>query len=118
MQVAFYSDSIIDPALNGVGEITTESGGVLPDEYSGTFSVQGNDYATRGMRVVLQRKLLSDLTATFDYSYGVMLDLSRPDAQLHNAREWIRTERRQALPPKLTRHVPHSQPPCTTPSPH
>src|SRR6266478_2417639 len=29
MQVAFYSDSIIDPALNGVGQITAESGGVL-----------------------------------------------------------------------------------------
>jgi len=109
MQVAFYSDSIIDPALNGVGEITAESGGVLPDEYSGTFSVQGNDYATRGMRVVLQRKLLSDLTATLDYSYGGVLDLSRPDVQLQDAREWIRTERRQAVAAKFSGTVPKAK---------
>jgi hypothetical protein len=109
MQVAFYSDSIIDPALNGVGEITAESGGVLPDEYSGTFSVQGNDFATRGMRVVLQRKLLSDLTATLDYSYGGVLDLSRPDVQLQDAREWIRTERRQAVAAKFSGTLPKAK---------
>jgi len=42
MQVAFYSDSIVDPVLNGVGETSAESGEVLPDVYSGTFSYQGN----------------------------------------------------------------------------
>ena len=52
-----------DPVLTGVGEMipgemAAESGEVLPDVYSGTFSYQGNDFATRGMRVVLQRKLL------------------------------------------------------------
>src|ERR1035441_7123350 len=62
MQVAFYSDSIVDPALIGIGEMTpgaesAVSGDVLPDVYSGTFSYQGNDFATRGMRVVVQRKL-------------------------------------------------------------
>jgi hypothetical protein len=83
MQVAFYSDSIVDPVLTGVGandagEMMAESGDLLPDIYSGTFSYQGNNFATRGMRVVLQRKLLSDLTATLDYAYGGVLDLSRP----------------------------------------
>ena len=52
MQVAFYSDSVIDPVLTGLGEMTAESGEVLPDVYSGTFSYQGNDFSTRGMRVV------------------------------------------------------------------
>ena len=45
------------------------------------------------MRAVLQRKLLSDLTATLDYSYGGVLDLTQPDVQLQDARNWIRTER-------------------------
>src|ERR1019366_7525596 len=75
MQVAFYSDSMVDPVLTGVGEVS-ESGDVLPDLYSGAVRYQGNDFATRGMRVVLQRKLYSDLTATLDYSYGGVLDLS------------------------------------------
>jgi hypothetical protein len=109
MQVAFYSDSFIDPVLTGVGEMTAESGEVLPDVYSGTFSYQGNDFATRGMRVVLQRKLLSDLTATLDYAYGGVLDLSRPDVQLQDAREWIRAEQRQAVAAKFSGTVPKSK---------
>jgi hypothetical protein len=109
MQVAFYSDSIIDPALTGVGEITAESGEVLPDVYSGTFSYQGNDFSTRGMRVVLQRKLLSDLTATLDYAYGGVLDLSRPDVQLQDARQWIRAEQRQAVAAKFSGTVPKTK---------
>jgi hypothetical protein len=106
LQVAFYADSLADPVLTGVGEMTAESGEVLPDVYSGTFSYQGNNYATRGMRVVLQRKLLSDLTATLDYAYGGVLDLSRPDVQLQDAREWIRAEQRQAVAAKFSGTVP------------
>jgi hypothetical protein len=109
LQIAFYSDRILDPALAGLGEVSAESGDVLPDVYSGTFSYRGNDYATRGMRVVLQRKLLSDLTATLDYAYGGALDLSRPDIQLQDAREWIRTERRQAVAAKFSGTVPKAK---------
>ncbi len=109
MQVAFYSDSIVDPVLTGIGEMTAESGEVLPDVYSGTFSYQGNDFATRGMRVVLQRKLLSDLTATLDYAYGGVLDLARPDVQLQDARQWIRAERRQAVAAKFSGTVPKAK---------
>ncbi len=109
MQVAFYADSIADPVLTGVGETTGESGEVLPDVYSGTFSYQGNDYATRGMRVVVQRKLLSDLTATLDYAYGSVLDLSRPDVQLQDARDWIRAQRRQAVAAKFSGSVPKTK---------
>jgi hypothetical protein len=109
MQIAFYSDRIIDPVLAGVGEVSAESGEVLPDVYSGTFSYRGNDYETRGMRVVLQRKLLSDLTATLDYAYGGALDLSRPDVQLQDAREWIRTERHQAVAAKFSGTVPKAK---------
>ncbi len=109
MQVAFYADSMVDPVLTGVGEVSAESGEVLPDMYSGTFSYQGNDFATRGLRVVLQRKLLSDLTATLDYAYGGVLDLSRADVQLQDARDWIRTERRQAVAAKFSGTIPKSK---------
>ena len=114
MQVAFYADSMTDPVLTGIGEmtpgeITAESGEVLPDVYSGTFSYQGNDFETRGMRVVLQRKLYSDLTATLDYAYGGVLDLSRPDVQLQDAREWIRAERRQAVAAKFSGTLPKAK---------
>jgi carboxypeptidase family protein len=111
MQVAFYSDSLVDPALVGIGEMTPGaesplSGDVLPDMYSGTFSYQGNDFSTRGLRVVVQRKLLSDLTATLDYAYGGVLDLSRSDVQLQDARQWIRAEQRHAVAAKFSGAVP------------
>jgi hypothetical protein len=109
MQVAFYSDNIADPVLTGVGEATAESGDVLSDVYSGTFSYQGTNYSTRGMRVVLQRKLMSDLTATLDYGYGGVLDLSRPDVQLQDARSWIRSEQRQAVAAKFSGTVPKAK---------
>ena len=106
MQIALYSDRVTDPVLTGLGDLTAESGEVLPDSYSGTFSYQGNDFSTRGLRVVLQRKLLSDLTATLDYSYGGVLDLARPDVELQDAREWMRTESRQSVAAKFSGTVP------------
>lgn len=109
MQVAFYSDSIVDPVLTGVGDMTAESGDVLPDMYSGTFSYQGNDFSTRGLRIVLQRKFISDLTATLDYAYGGVLDLSRPDIELQDARDFIRNERRQAIAAKFSGTVPKAK---------
>ncbi len=51
MQVTLYSDRLADPALTGVGEISAIGGEVLPDTYSGTFTYQGRDFETRGIRV-------------------------------------------------------------------
>jgi len=109
LQVAFFSDGIADPVLVGMGLETGDSGDVLPNIYSGTFSYQGNDFSTRGMRVVLQRKLLSDLTATLDYSYGGVLDLSRPDVELQDARNWIHAEQRHAIAAKFSGTIPKSK---------
>jgi Carboxypeptidase regulatory-like domain len=114
MQVAFYADSISDPVLTGVGamapgEMMVESGEILPDIYSGTFSYQGNNFTTHGVRVVLQRKLLSDLNATLDYSYGGVLDLSRPDVQLQDARAWIRAQQRQSVAAKFSGSIPKTK---------
>jgi hypothetical protein len=114
MQLALYADSISDPVLTGVGamapgEMLAESGEILPDIYSGTFSYQGNNFTTRGVRVVVQRTLFSDLTGTLDYSYGGALDLSRPGVQLQDAREWIHTEQRHAIAAKLSGRMPKTK---------
>ncbi len=108
MQVAFYADRVADPVLTGVGDVSG-SGDVLPDLYAGTFSYQGNDFQTSGVRAVLQRKLTSDLTATLDYAYGGALDLVRPDVQLQDARDYIRAERRQAVAAKFSGTFPRSK---------
>jgi hypothetical protein len=109
MQVAFYDDRIIDPVLTGVGDLSAETGDILPDLYSGTFSYQGNDFTTTGMRAVLQRKLLNDLTATLDYAYGGVLDLSHPGIELQDARDYIRAESRHAVAAKLSGNIPKSK---------
>ena len=55
LQIAMYSDRVADPALTGVGDVASDSGEVLPDFYSGTFTYRGKDLDAQGMRAVLQR---------------------------------------------------------------
>ena len=109
VQVAFYADHIVDPVLTGVGELTAESGDVLPNLDAGTFNYQGNDLSTHGMRLVLQRKLMSDLTATLDYSYGGVLDLARPDVELQDTRGSMHTNYRQAIAAKFSGTIPRAR---------
>ncbi|HVO80009.1 MAG TPA: carboxypeptidase-like regulatory domain-containing protein [Terriglobales bacterium] len=109
LQFAVYADRIADPALTGVGEPSGDSGEVLPDIYSGTFTYQGTNLDTRGLRVVLQRKVTSDITATLDYGYGGVLDLARPDVSLEDAREWTATRNRHTIAAKVSGKVPCSK---------
>ena len=106
MQVAFYSDRVSNTVLTGVGEATADSGELLPDVDSGTFSYRGTNLDTTGVRVVLQRKLTSDLTATVDYAYGGVLDLAQPDIELREARQSLSTVRRHAVTAKFNGKLP------------
>ena len=65
----------------GTGTVTAAGGFLLPDVYSGTFTYGGDTLNTQGLRVVLARKFSSDLTATLDYAYGGVLDLTKPDVE-------------------------------------
>jgi hypothetical protein len=106
VQVAFFSDQVSNTVLTGVGMVTADSGEMLPDMDSGTFSYQGTDLNTGGLRVVLQRKLASDLTATLDYANGGVLDLQSPDIELREARQALSTVRRQAVSAKFSGKLP------------
>jgi hypothetical protein len=109
LQFAVYADQLSNPALTGVGELTAASGEVLPDLYSGTFTYRGSELDTRGMRVVLQRKLNSDLTATLDYGYGGVLDLANDNATLQDARQFMVKKERHTVAAKLSGTVPCSK---------
>lgn len=109
MQVAFYSDRLVDPALTGVGEFSSNTGDVLPDVYSGTFTYEGRNLDTHGVRLVLERKLTSDVTATADYSYGGVLDLKGSTPTLENVREQSVTRNRHVLSGKLSGTAPHTK---------
>jgi hypothetical protein len=106
VQVAVFSDHVANMALIGTGDVSAAGGFLLPDVYSGTFTYGGDTLESHGLRVVLERKLASDLTATLDYSCGGVLDLSKPDVELQDARQWITTQRRHAIAAKLSGTVP------------
>lgn len=107
-QVAVFSDRVSNTVLTGTGDVTSAGGFLLPDSYSGTFSYAGTNLDTNGLRVVLQRKFSSDLTATLDYAYGGVLDLAKPDVPIQDAQQWMTTQRRHALAAKFSGTVPQT----------
>jgi hypothetical protein len=107
LQFAAYSDRIRDVALVGVGAVSADSGEFLPDVYSGTFTYNGGELATQGVRVVVQRKLPAGLTGTVDYGYGGVVTLPPSGASWQETRELSRMEHRHAAAVKLAGGVPH-----------
>ncbi len=109
MQVAVYHDRVVDPALTGVGDFSTAMGDVLPDVYSGTFTYQGRDFAVEGMRLVLERKLTSDITATVDYGFGGTLDLNGRTISLQNAQQDSTVRYRHSVSGKISGTAPKTK---------
>ena len=109
LQMAAYYDRVVDPALTGVGEFASNNGMVLPDIYSGTFTYQGNNLKTEGLRLVVQRKLADDLTATLDFAYGGVLDLEKPGVNLADAQRWIGTRTRRSWSGKISGIMPKTR---------
>ncbi len=106
LQAAFFSDRVANTVLTGVGVETAGTGEMLPDVDSGTFSYQGTTLDTNGVRLLVQRKLTSDLTATVDYGYGGVLDLARSDVELQSARQSLLTAHRHAVSAKVNGKLP------------
>jgi hypothetical protein len=78
---------------------------VLPDVYSGTFSYRAPDISTNGVRLVAERRLASDVTATLDYAYGGVLDAA-PNLNWQQLQSGLRTVRRHAVSAKISGTVP------------
>jgi len=108
LQLAAYHDRIVDPALTGVGEFSSPNGFVLPDIYSGTFTYQGSDLNTQGMRIVVERKIIDHLTATADFDTGGVLDLDKAHASLTDAQSYMTTRTRHSIAGKISGTVPKS----------
>src|SRR5271166_6488637 len=106
LQLAYFRDRIKDPALTGVGDFEIDNGDVLPDVYSGTFSYNGGGLNAQGVRVVLQRKFSSELTATLDYGYGGVLELEQPGVAWADVRSNLRRAWMHSAAVKLNGTVP------------
>jgi len=108
LQVAAYSDHVVDPALLGTGIASAAGGFLLPDVPSGTFTYAGKNLDTDGLRFVLQHKFSDDLSAIVDYAVGGVVNLSQPDVSLQQAQQYLTTQRRHAVAAKLSGTMSHT----------
>jgi hypothetical protein len=109
IQLAAYTDHIKNPALAGVGSVSSDTGYVLPDLYSETFTYQGRELNANGMRIVLQHKLNDNFTATMDYEFGGVLALDEENATLQDAASHMILRNRHSVAAKANGTIPVSK---------
>jgi hypothetical protein len=108
IQAACYLDHVRNLILTGAGDPTSYSDDVLADIYSDTFSyAYPGGLRTSGVRVVVERKILDDLTATLDYSTGGAITADAPGSwQALN--QSLATTRQHSLGGKVSGYLPAS----------
>lgn len=108
VQAACYLDRIRNVVLTGAGDPSAYSDDVLPDVYSGTFSYAYNGtFSTTGARVVVERQILDDLTATVDYSTGGAMT-EDGSVNWQNLARALSASRQQSVGAKFSGSIPHS----------
>jgi len=108
VQLAAYTDRVTSLVLTGAGDPTSYSDDVLPDVYSGTFSYALNGaLSTTGMRLVIERKISDDLSATFDYSNGGAVT-AEALTTWQNLAQALGQSRQNSLASKVSGYVPVS----------
>ncbi len=106
VQVAAFSDTLIHPALTGIGDVNAAGGNLLPDVYSGTFAYTGSHLETNGLRAVVERKFSDRIVGTATYAYGGALNLEGEDVPWEQVRALMRTVRRHAVTGKVAGSLP------------
>jgi hypothetical protein len=106
IQVAAFFDHVQNAILTGAGDPSSYSDDVLPDVYSGTFSYgYSPGVSSTGARVVVQRKISDDLTATVDYSTGQAI-VSDSASDWQTLAQALSTRRQHSVGTKLYGHIP------------
>lgn len=105
IQIAAYYDQVRDAALLGVGQVRDFAGELLPDVYSGTFSYNGGELDTSGMRVVVQREF-AGVTATLDYAFGGVIGLEEGVIELEQVRDSLRRGKAHAVATRVNGTLP------------
>jgi hypothetical protein len=108
LQLAYYNDRVKDPALLGVGDVTTYTSDILPDPYSGTFSYNGGALEAQGVRFVFQHRISDNFSATVDYAYGGVLELEQPGVAWTAVRNNIDSGWRHSAALKLNGYAPRT----------
>jgi hypothetical protein len=110
VQLALFSDTVHNAALNGAGaSFNQDTNALIVDPYSGNFAYNGGNLHTQGVRAVYSRPLVSGLDATLDYAYGGVLTAPESLVQLNQAPSSLLVEKRHAAAAKLSGTVPASK---------
>lgn len=109
LQVAYFNDRVKDPALLGVGMIGVDTGDILPDMYSGTFSFNGGELRTEGARLVAQHKFNDELYGTLDYAYGGVMGIEQSNVAWCEVRKNLHQEWRHTAALKLNGTFGHTK---------
>lgn len=106
VQIAAFLDHVHNAVLTGAGDPSSYSDDVLPDVYSGTFSYgYGPGVSSAGARVVVQRKISDDLTATVDYSTGQAI-VADASTDWQGLAQMLSASRQHSVGTKLYGHIP------------
>src|SRR5262249_8377454 len=109
VQLAAFLDRVHNLVLTGAGDPTSYSDDVLPDVYSGTFSYgYAPGVSSAGMRVVVQREITKELTATADYSTGQVVSASDSPATWQMLSHSLSRSREHSIGAKLYGYIPSS----------
>jgi hypothetical protein len=108
VQIAAYYDQIRDAALLGVGEVSDPAGELLPDVYSGTFTYNGGELDTKGMRVVVQRKF-GGVTATVDYAFGGVIRADEDETEFERAHRSLHTAKAHSVATRVGGTLPRAK---------
>ncbi|HWX53775.1 MAG TPA: carboxypeptidase-like regulatory domain-containing protein [Verrucomicrobiae bacterium] len=106
VQVAYYADLLHDAVLTGAGDPSSYSDNVLSDLYSGTFSYAYPGLSTTGARVVVERRISDDFTATADYSTGGVVSARAGEGTWQDLPEMLTTDRQHSLGGKFAGYIP------------
>jgi len=106
VQLAAFLDRVHNLVLTGAGDPTSYSDDVLPDVYSGTFSYGfAPGASSAGARVVVQRKISDDLTATVDYATGQVVS-AQSLSDWQTLAQSLGTSRQHSVGSKVYGYIP------------
>jgi len=107
-QAAVFFDRVSNIALTGSGDVSSIASDVIPDVSSDTFTLNGGNLETHGVRVVAEHSFSPELTALLDYAYGGTV--TTPDAGANGSwddlRHELRVEDAHAVTARLNGTVP------------
>jgi hypothetical protein len=109
-QAAVFFDRVSNLALTGSGDVSSIASDVIPDFASDTFTFNGGDFETHGMRLVAEHTFSRELTALLDYAYGGAM--GAPDwnstGSWSDIRESLHMENAHSLITKLNGLIPET----------